>query len=77
MLFKMGLQNRIKTNEFAFIQSLALQQHSGYKAADLKECVEILHSLQSSERAKALIAIREKYKQYKVCILPSLCMYCC
>ncbi|KAL0366252.1 UNVERIFIED_CONTAM: G2/mitotic-specific cyclin C13-1 [Sesamum radiatum] len=45
--------------------SLALQLHSGYKAADLKECVCILQDLQSSKRGGALVAVRDKYKQHK------------
>ncbi|KAL0361001.1 UNVERIFIED_CONTAM: G2/mitotic-specific cyclin C13-1 [Sesamum radiatum] len=43
----------------------ALQRHSGYRAADLKECVCILHDLQTSRRGSALVAVREKYKQQK------------
>ncbi|KAI3465298.1 hypothetical protein Pfo_021961 [Paulownia fortunei] len=43
----------------------ALQSHSGYKAADLKECVGILHDLQMSRKGSALVAVREKYKQHK------------
>ncbi|KAK6138849.1 hypothetical protein DH2020_027408 [Rehmannia glutinosa] len=43
----------------------ALQHHSGYKAADLKECVGILRDLQMSRRGSALVAVREKYKQHK------------
>ncbi|KAG8377500.1 hypothetical protein BUALT_Bualt08G0039400 [Buddleja alternifolia] len=43
----------------------ALERHSGYKAADLKECVGILHDLQMSRRGSALVAVREKYKQEK------------
>ncbi|PWA93474.1 Cyclin A/B/D/E [Artemisia annua] len=43
----------------------ALEQLSGYKPSDLKECVQILHDLQSSIRAGNLVAIREKYKQHK------------
>ncbi|XP_059636409.1 putative cyclin-A3-1 [Cornus florida] len=45
--------------------SLALQQYSGYKPADLKECVLILHDLQLSRRGGSLVAVREKYKQHK------------
>lgn len=46
--------------------SAALQQYSGYKAADLKECVLILHDLQLSRRGGSLVAVRDKYKQHKV-----------
>lgn len=46
--------------------SAALQQYSGYKAADLKECVLILHDLQSSRRGGSLVAVRDKYKLHKV-----------
>uniref|UniRef100_A0A251RRX0 Putative cyclin-like, Cyclin A, plant n=1 Tax=Helianthus annuus TaxID=4232 RepID=A0A251RRX0_HELAN len=41
---------------------------SGYKPSDLKECVQILHDLQSGRRAGNLVAVREKYKQHKVCV---------
>ncbi|KAI8550012.1 hypothetical protein RHMOL_Rhmol06G0070900 [Rhododendron molle] len=45
--------------------NLALQQFSGYKPADLKECVLLLQDLQSSKRGGSLVAVREKYKQHK------------
>ncbi|XP_052191383.1 putative cyclin-A3-1 [Diospyros lotus] len=45
--------------------SSALQQFSGYKPADLKECVVILHDLQLKKRGSALVAVREKYNQHK------------
>ncbi|KAL3655247.1 cyclin [Castilleja foliolosa] len=43
----------------------ALEVSSGYKAADLKECVSILCDLQTSKRGSALVAVREKYEQHK------------
>ncbi|XP_076925073.1 G2/mitotic-specific cyclin C13-1-like [Bidens hawaiensis] len=43
----------------------ALEKLSGYKPSDLKECVQILHDLQSGRRAGNLVAVREKYKQHK------------
>ncbi|KAK1427470.1 hypothetical protein QVD17_16156 [Tagetes erecta] len=45
--------------------NLDLERLSGYKPSDLKECVEILHDLQSSRRAGNLVAVREKYNQHK------------
>uniref|UniRef100_A0A5B7AQ84 Putative G2/mitotic-specific cyclin C13-1-like n=1 Tax=Davidia involucrata TaxID=16924 RepID=A0A5B7AQ84_DAVIN len=45
--------------------SSALQNYSGYKPADLKECVLIIHDLQLSRRGSSLVAVREKYKQHK------------
>ncbi|PIN22107.1 G2/Mitotic-specific cyclin A [Handroanthus impetiginosus] len=45
--------------------SMALELHSGYKAADLKECVCIIHDLQLRRRASSLVAVREKYNQHK------------
>ncbi|XP_022873165.1 putative cyclin-A3-1 [Olea europaea var. sylvestris] len=45
--------------------SLVLQCQSGYKAADLKECVGILHDLQLSRKGSSLVAVREKYNQHK------------
>ncbi|XP_050214756.1 putative cyclin-A3-1 [Mercurialis annua] len=52
----------------------ALQQHSGYKPSDLKECVLIIHDLYLSRRGGGLQAVREKYKQHKfkcVATMPS------
>ncbi|OMO70593.1 hypothetical protein COLO4_28567 [Corchorus olitorius] len=45
--------------------SSAMQQYSGYKASELKECVLIVHDLYLSRRGGALQAVREKYKQHK------------
>ncbi|OMO78849.1 hypothetical protein CCACVL1_14079 [Corchorus capsularis] len=45
--------------------SAAMQQYSGYKASDLKECVLIVHDLYLGRRGDALQAVREKYKQHK------------
>ncbi|KAA8528483.1 hypothetical protein F0562_035838 [Nyssa sinensis] len=45
--------------------SSALQRYSGYKPADLKECVFIIHDLQLSRRGSSWAAAREKYKQHK------------
>ncbi|XP_047323728.1 putative cyclin-A3-1 [Impatiens glandulifera] len=42
-----------------------LQKYSGYKAADLKECVVIIQDLQLGKRGGSLVAIREKYNQHK------------
>ncbi|KAI4337023.1 hypothetical protein L6164_015485 [Bauhinia variegata] len=52
----------------------ALQECSGYKSSELKECVLILHDLYLARRGGSLQAIREKYKQHKfkcVATLPS------
>lgn len=45
--------------------SSALQQISGYKSSDLKECIHILHDLYLARRGANLQAVREKYKQHK------------
>ncbi|KZV56201.1 hypothetical protein F511_13805 [Dorcoceras hygrometricum] len=45
--------------------TLALERHSGYKAVDLRECVCILHDLQSNRKLSSLVAVREKYRQHK------------
>ncbi|CAK9145169.1 unnamed protein product [Ilex paraguariensis] len=45
--------------------SSALQQYSGYKPVDLKDCVCLIHELQLSKRGSSLVAVREKYKQHK------------
>lgn len=42
-----------------------LERDSGYKAEDLKECVNILHDIQLSKRGGSLVSVREKYKQHK------------
>ena len=61
-----------KLNHIFFLQSLALEKISGYKPADLKECVLIIHDLQLSTRGGSLVAVREKYNQRKVTILLGL-----
>ncbi|XP_051149956.1 putative cyclin-A3-1 isoform X2 [Andrographis paniculata] len=43
----------------------ALKQFSGYKPADLKECICLIHEMQSSRRGSPLVAVRDKYKQPK------------
>ncbi|KAF5740639.1 putative cyclin A [Tripterygium wilfordii] len=51
-----------------------LQKYSGYRTADLKECVLIIHDLYLSRRGGGLQAVREKYKQHKfkcVATIPS------
>ncbi|GAA0186041.1 kinase activator [Lithospermum erythrorhizon] len=42
-----------------------LQCYLGYKPADLKECVQIIHELQLRKRGSSLVAVREKYNQHK------------
>lgn len=59
-----------------FLQSPALERYTRHKAADLKECVGILHQLQMSKRGSALVAVREKYNQPKVYIFPSMLPSC-
>lgn len=54
--------------DVSHLQNSALEQCSGYKASDLKECVGILHDLQMGRRESALMAVRDKYKQHKVYI---------
>ncbi|KAK1422288.1 hypothetical protein QVD17_25290 [Tagetes erecta] len=44
-------------------ENLSLEQKSGYKQSDLKECVQILHELQLSRRAGSFLEIRKKFKQ--------------
>ncbi|KAM7517022.1 hypothetical protein LguiA_006605 [Lonicera macranthoides] len=45
--------------------SSTLHENSGYKAADLKECVLIIHELQLSKRGSSLVAVRDRYKHHK------------
>ncbi|XP_050364141.1 G2/mitotic-specific cyclin C13-1-like [Argentina anserina] len=42
-----------------------LQQCTGYKAADLKDCVLVLHDLYLGREGGSLQVVREKYKQHK------------
>ncbi|KAL6216655.1 hypothetical protein ACLB2K_009876 [Fragaria x ananassa] len=42
-----------------------LQHYTGYKAADLKDCVVVLHDLYLGRRGGLLQVVREKYKQHK------------
>ncbi|KAJ7958217.1 Cyclin [Quillaja saponaria] len=45
--------------------SSTLQEYSGYKSVDLKECAIGLHDLYLGRRGGSLQAVREKYKQHK------------
>lgn len=49
-----------------YLQSLALQLYSGYKAPELKYCVLALHDLQLCKKGNSSQAVREKYTQHKV-----------
>ncbi|XP_021903475.1 putative cyclin-A3-1 [Carica papaya] len=54
--------------------SVALQEYSKYKAAELRECVLVIHDLYLSRKGGALQAVRDKYKQHKfkfVATMPS------
>ncbi|XP_022131266.1 putative cyclin-A3-1 [Momordica charantia] len=51
-----------------------LQQYTGYKPADLRQCVILLHDLYMARRGGSLIAVREKYKLHRfkcVAMMPS------
>ncbi|KAF7127303.1 hypothetical protein RHSIM_Rhsim11G0157600 [Rhododendron simsii] len=52
-------------NYLHILQSLALQQYSGYRPSELKECVLAIQDLQLSRRGLALQAVRDKYMQHK------------
>ncbi|KAJ4966635.1 hypothetical protein NE237_018484 [Protea cynaroides] len=45
--------------------SSSLQQCSGYKPSDLRDCVLAIHDLQLNRKAGSLVAVRDKYKQHK------------
>ncbi|XP_073103936.1 cyclin-A3-1-like [Elaeis guineensis] len=45
--------------------SLPLQQQTGYKPSELKDCVCAIHDLQLNRKWSSLTAIREKYKQHR------------
>ncbi|XP_051124354.1 G2/mitotic-specific cyclin C13-1-like [Andrographis paniculata] len=53
-----------------------LQEVTGYKSSDLKECVSILHDLQLSKRGSDLVGVREKYKQLKFKCMSTLLSPC-
>ncbi|XP_047312414.1 cyclin-A3-2-like [Impatiens glandulifera] len=42
-----------------------LEEFSGYKPTDLKECVVLIQDLQLGKRGGSLVAVRQKYKQHK------------
>ncbi|XP_047318793.1 putative cyclin-A3-1 [Impatiens glandulifera] len=42
-----------------------LEKLSGYKPADLKECVLLIQDLQLGKRGGSLVAVRDKYNQHK------------
>lgn len=48
------------------LQTLALQQCTGYKPSELKDCVLVIHELQSSLMEATGRALREKYMNHKV-----------
>lgn len=54
-------------------QCPALQEYTGYKALDLRECVLIIHDLYLGRRGGSLEAVRDKYKQIEV-FLSELCL---
>ncbi|MCL7041138.1 hypothetical protein MKW94_021938 [Papaver nudicaule] len=45
--------------------NLILQQCSGYKPSDIKDCVLIIHEIQSCKKLGSLVAVRDKYKHHK------------
>ncbi|XP_043710712.1 putative cyclin-A3-1 isoform X2 [Telopea speciosissima] len=42
-----------------------LQHCTGYRPSDLRDCVLALHDLQLNRKGGSLVAVRDKYKQYK------------
>ena len=48
-------------------QNATLEHYSGYKSSDLKDCVKAIHDLQCNKKHCTLPAVREKYKQFRVC----------
>lgn len=51
---------------FLVLQNLALQHCTGYKPSELKDCVLVIHELQSGRRAASVQAVRKKYMDHKV-----------
>lgn len=52
---------------FCGLQTSTLQHYSSYTPSYLKECIQNLHDLHCNKRRCTLPAIREKYRQAKVC----------
>ena len=48
------------------LQGSNIQQYTGYKPADLRSSVLLLHDLYMARRGGSLIAVREKYKLHMV-----------
>ncbi|KAF3788310.1 putative cyclin-A3-1 [Nymphaea thermarum] len=42
-----------------------LQNQTGYKVSDLRDCIQVIHDLQLKSKNCTLAAVREKYKQHK------------
>lgn len=61
VIFLARLMIRSKMNPWCS----ALQQYTGYKAADLRDCVLVLHDLYLGRRGGSLQVVRAKYKQHK------------
>uniref|UniRef100_J3LQR4 Uncharacterized protein n=1 Tax=Oryza brachyantha TaxID=4533 RepID=J3LQR4_ORYBR len=45
--------------------SKKLQEVTGYRASELKDCITCIHDLQLNRRGSSLVAIRDKYKQHR------------
>ncbi|XP_031480763.1 cyclin-A3-1-like [Nymphaea colorata] len=45
--------------------TMVLQNDTGYKPSELKDCAHIIHDLQLNKRQSTLLAVREKYNQHK------------
>ncbi|RZR94731.1 hypothetical protein BHM03_00023489 [Ensete ventricosum] len=48
-----------------------MEECTGYKVSDLKDCIRAILGLQLSKKAPSLVAIRDKYKQHRVQVYPS------
>ncbi|KAG8062738.1 hypothetical protein GUJ93_ZPchr0003g16773 [Zizania palustris] len=47
--------------------SKKLQAVTGYRSSELKDCITLIHDLQLNRKGSSLMAIRNKYKQHKIC----------
>ncbi|XP_052146699.1 cyclin-A3-1 [Oryza glaberrima] len=45
--------------------SKKLQEVTGYRASELKDCITCIHDLQLNRKGSSLMAIRDKYKQHR------------
>ncbi|XP_010906637.1 cyclin-A3-1 [Elaeis guineensis] len=56
---------RLTINPASHPWNETLQNNTGYRPSELKECVHAIHALQLNKKGSALVAIKDKYKQHR------------